>query len=148
MSNLVRLAVAFGAGALVMYLFDPVTGRRRRTWAQAEIEGLSPVRSSRTIDRLREAAAEVRAEAASAVRADERLQARVRSKLAHLVDRPGDVGVDVDNGLVVLSGHVKVSELDALIDAVAAITGVEEVQSQLTTRLGPPAASGEERSRH
>ncbi|MFC5578232.1 BON domain-containing protein [Lysobacter niabensis] len=144
MSNLVRLAVAFGAGALVMYLLDPVTGRRRRAFAQAEFAGLAPG----TVDRLRRTSAEARAQVASAGRGDERLQARVRSRVSQMVGRPGDVGVDVDNGLVVLSGHVRVSELDALIEAVAAIAGVEEVESQLTTHVGPAEAAGGELPRH
>lgn len=147
MSNLVRLAVAFGAGALVMYLFDPVTGRRRRALAQAEMSGLVPTRSG-TVDRLRRVAAEARWQVASESVGNERLQARVRSKVARMVERPGQVGVDVDNGLVVLSGHVKVSELDALIDAVAAVPGVVEVESHLTTHVGPPEATGEDLSRH
>jgi len=144
MSNLVRLAVAFGAGALVMYLFDPVTGRRRRALAQAEFAGLAPS----TVDRLRRTSAEARAQVASAGRGNERLQARIRSKVAQMVGRPGDVGVDVDSGLVVLSGHVRVSELDALIDAVAAVPGVEEVESHLTTHVGPSEPAGGEMPRH
>ena len=157
MSTFARLAVAFGAGALAMYFFDPALGRSRRAFGRYdvhasdeeldELNDLEHADTPRTVDRLRDASARARAEAGASSR-DGWLRARVRSLLDRRVARPGDVGVDVDDGLVVLSGHVKVSELDGLIDAVAALPGVYEVESQLTTRVEGAVATEEERSRH
>ncbi|QSX77885.1 BON domain-containing protein [Agrilutibacter solisilvae] len=153
MSNLVKLAVAFGAGALVMYLFDPVTGRRRRWLAHEhvlagddELDTFAPARSRRPLDRMRDAALEARAQARAELDNDERLEARVRAKIGRLVDRPVDVEVGVEDGFVVLSGHVAVAEIDQLIDEVAALPGVEEVESRLTTRR--EGVAGEESQRH
>lgn len=145
-----RMAVAFGAGALVMYLFDPVTGRRRRALAQDQAvaaghdaERLARAKAKRAVDHVRGAAAEARARSSAEPIDDDRLHARIRARMGHLVDRPGEVEVEVQNGYVVLSGEVKASEVDELIDEVSAMQGVEDVESRLTTGRASQAPAGQ-----
>lgn len=155
MSNLMKLAIAFGAGALVMYMFDPVTGRRRRALAHDRALGESldaaqftQARAQRVADRIRGAAVEAQARTSTDPVDDERLYARIQSKLGHLVERPADVQVEVLDSCAMLSGRVKASELPGLIAGISAIPGVEDVQSRLKVGRARAATSTEQVSRH
>jgi osmotically-inducible protein OsmY len=49
-----------------------------------------------------------------------------------VVERPGDIEVQVRDGYVVLSGTVDEEEIDQVLGTVAAITGVEGVDNLLS----------------
>lgn len=139
MNAVVRLAVAFAAGAAVMYYFDPIIGRRRRALVRDrgvarrhELEALARAKSKRAIDRTRGAMARRRAERANEPVDDVLLHERVRAKLGHLVAHPSAVEVNVQDGRVVLSGRVDVEELDDLLDTVSMMLGVTAVENRLS----------------
>lgn len=139
MNAVVRLAVAFAAGAAAMYYFDPVAGRRRRAMtldqgvaAGHEVEDLARAKSKRAADRVHGAQARARASLSDEPIDDLRLHERIRSRLGRLVDDASAVTVQVSDGHVVLSGNVSEEEVDSLADAVSSMRGVESVDNQLS----------------
>ena len=154
MNTVLRLATAFAAGAAIMYYFDPETGRRRRATARDqglsaghEVEEFARTRSKRAADRVQGAAARTRARLANEPVDDDRLRDRIRSKLGRLVEQPGAVDVQVHERRVVLDGNASTDEIERLVDAVAAIPGVEGVDNRLAAgaRSLTPGAGDEAR---
>lgn len=148
MGQLLKLATAFAAGALAMYLLDPATGRRRRAIARDkalaaghEVQDFAHDTAKHAADRLRGAAARLHEQEPSD---DRQLHDRIRSRLGHLVAQPGKVEVHVENGLVTLSGSARLSEVDELVAAVSTMLGVERVDNRLDAGQAPPASQ----SRH
>jgi hyperosmotically inducible periplasmic protein len=148
MNAVVRLAVAFAAGAAAMYYFDPVAGRRRRAMtrdqgvaASHEVEDFARAKSKRAADRVHGAKARTRARLSDEPIDDLQLHERIRSKLGRLVDNASAVTVQVSDGHVVLSGHVSEEEVESVADAVASMRGVESVDNQLS--VGSEMSSAE-----
>lgn len=148
MKTLVRIAVAFAAGALVMYYLDPATGRRRRALARdrAVSAGCGASRAARATskhaaDRVRGMAARVRGRMSHEDIDDDRLEARVRSQLGRLVARPHGVEVRVRDGVVTLGGSAGAGEVAPLVDAIAAMPGVADVAYRLRTVPAPDTAA-------
>lgn len=142
MNAVVRLAVAFAAGAIAMYYLDPNTGRRRRALmrdqgvaARHDLERYARARSKRAVDRLRGAAAKTRARLAHEPVDDDVLRERIRAKLGHLVEHPGTVTVEVREGMAVLGGRAARGEIDRLVEAVSSMTGVEHVDNRLSVNV-------------
>ncbi|MEI7037638.1 BON domain-containing protein [Fulvimonas yonginensis] len=138
MKHLIKLATAFAAGAITMYMLDPVAGRRRRALARDkavsaghEVEDYARGKVRHAADRLHGAAAQMQARMRDEPVDDEQLQDRIRSQLGHLVAQPGKVEVHVENGVVTLSGSAKLSEVDQLVASVAGMLGVESVDNRL-----------------
>jgi osmotically-inducible protein OsmY len=155
MNNLLRLATALAAGAAIMYYFDPATGRRRRAMAREkgvsaghEVEDFARSRSKRVADRLQGAVARTRARVANAPVDDDRLRERIRSRLGRLVQHPGAVEVQVRDGHVVLGGTAPMDEIDRLVEAVAGMPGVEEVDNRLSSGVRKPASGPMQDARH
>src|SRR6476660_5574282 len=95
---LAQVAAAFAAGALVMFYLDPATGRRRRALVRdrAAATGhdagrFARAKSKRAADRVRGLVARTRGRWSHETIDDDRLEARVRSQLGRLVDRPHGV---------------------------------------------------------
>jgi hyperosmotically inducible periplasmic protein len=139
MNAVVRLAVAFAAGAAAMYYLDPVAGRRRRAMtrdqgvaAGREVEDFARAKSKRAADRVHGVKARTRAHLSDEPIDDLQLHERIRSKLGRLVDDASAVTVQVSDGHVVLSGHVNEEEVDSVADAVASMRGVQSVDNQLS----------------
>lgn len=142
-----RVALAFAAGALVMYLLDPVTGRRRRALvrdrglsaghdAQRYVRG----KTKRAADHLRGVAARTRSSLSRAPIEDDLLHERIRAKLGRLVAHPHDVEVHVHDGWVQLKGSIADDEFDDLVATVSSMRGVRHLESLLRTSSAPPAA--------
>ncbi len=138
MNAVFRMAAAFAAGALVMYCLDPVTGRRRRAAlrdrrvaAAHELGAFARTTSKHAADQVRGVAARTRAQLAGAPVDDDRLQARIRARLGHVVAHPGRVEVGVHDGNVVLKGNAAGEEIAALVAAVSAMPGVAAVDNRL-----------------
>ena len=136
MGTLFRIAAAFAAGAAAMYYLDPETGRRRRALvrdrgiaARHDLEDYASAASRRASDKLQGTAARTRSRVSREPVDDEQLHERIRSRLGHVVERPGDIEVQVRDGYVVLSGSVDEEEIDQLVSAVTAIKGVEGVDN-------------------
>ena len=148
MGTLFRIAAAFAAGAAAMYYLDPETGRRRRAMvrdrsvaARHDLEDFASDATRRASNRLQGAAARTRSRVSREPVDDEQLHEHIRSRLGHVVERPGDIDVQVRDGYVVLSGSADEEEIDQLVSAVAAIKGVEGVDNLLSVRGGEGGAS-------
>ena len=149
MKNLLRITAAFGAGMLLMYFLDPNTGRRRRALVRDravatghDVQRFASANSRHVANHLRGVAARTRGRLAREEIEDDRLEARVRSRLGRLVEHPHGVEVRVREGCVVLKGAASADEIDDLVDAIASMPGVEEVDCHLTP--GVTATSSEE----
>ena len=131
-------AIAAALGAACMYWLDPQRGRRRRallrdrlTRARARFRhGMGPVARD-SANRLKGIKARATSSFTRGVAGDDVLMARVRSTLGRYVSHPGAIGVTVSGSRVMLSGDVLRREHDALLRAVAGVSGVMDVDDRL-----------------
>lgn len=149
MNTMFRIIAAAAAGAAVMYYLDPVAGRRRRalvrdkgTAVRHDAGDYARVKSRRAANRMRGVVARARSTVSPGSIGDDRLHDRIRAKLGHLVDRPGAVEVNVQDGHVVMTGSVLVGEAGELADAVSSMRGVASVESRLAEQASHEMASG------
>lgn len=152
-----RLITGVVVGAGAMYLLDPDRGARRRSLLRDRGvhvghklgDGLAATaRDAR--NRTAGAAAELRSRFRKDQADDEVLHERVRSAIGRVVSHPGAISVIVSQARVTLVGHVLAHELDALIERVSRVRGIEEVHNELEihhTADGVPDLQGEGRSR-
>ncbi|GAB3097578.1 BON domain-containing protein [Lysobacter terrae] len=152
MNAALKIVVAFAAGAAAMYYFDPVAGRRRRALARDQrvarahhFEDFAAAQAKRAADRVRGAAARTRDAMSSEPIDDEVLRERIRSKLGHVLDHPGQIEVQVRDGHVLLTGHAHDDEIDEVIAVVAAMRGVVDVDSRLSSPAPADESSGSSR---
>jgi CBS domain len=128
------------AGAGLMYLLDPKRGAARRTRllsrstkllhrAGHAIEAWEHDLANRAMGATARAERLLHREAVP----DEKLQARVRSALGHLLAHPRQVAVEVKNGNVAMSSTLRPEELARLESGVAKVPGVHAVAV-----AGPP----------
>ncbi len=146
LGTLCNVALAFAAGALMMYFLDPNTGRRRRALVRdrgvsmsRDAERLVRGKSKRAADRLKGLAARTRANLSSTPIDDDMLHDRIRSRLGRLVGHPHHVEVHVHDGWVQLKGTVAEEEFEDLLHAVSSIRGVRNLESLLRTASSPTA---------
>lgn len=144
-------AAAIGAG--LTYFFDPARGARRRNLVRDKLVHLR-ARADDAIgttvrdlgNRARGLAAETRGRLRRGDDADDPvIIGRVRSVLGRVVSHPSAVDVTAEGGWVTLSGAILADEVDALLDAVRGVRGVEEVDNRLEpheTADGVPALQG------
>jgi osmotically-inducible protein OsmY len=139
MKTLLRIAAAAATGALVMYFMDPERGTRRRALVRGkaaaagqDVGDFARTGSRHVANRARGVIARARDRFAGEELSDDRVQARIRSQLGRLVGRPHAVEVQVNDGRVVLSGTARADEIDGLLEAVAAMRGVEAVDSRIS----------------
>ncbi len=134
----VAALTAGAAGAGLMFFFDPLHGRRRRS--SLRDQALSMVRTRELEARragrdLRHRAHGLVAEAKGALLRhevpDEILIERVRERLGRSTSHPHAIAVEVKNGHVRLTGHVLADEVDRLIDRLSAVRGVRSVEPAL-----------------
>lgn len=127
-----------GLGAGLMYVFDPVYGKRRR--ALIRDKALHAAVASRVVlgkkahdigNRARGLLAEAGSHLHREEVSDETLAARVRSKMGRSVSRPEDVEVMASEGGVTLRGIVRSEEYDGLFRSVSKVRGVRGVENQL-----------------
>jgi uncharacterized membrane protein len=133
-----------GAGAATAFLFDPVTGRRRRhRLADATVhlrhrasDAASSVRRDWR-NRTRGLAAMVRRRWVAEQPDDAVLEERVHSALGRVVSRPHAITVKVDRGHVILDGPVPSGDEHRLVHAVRAVRGVKTVESRFDPHIQP-----------
>jgi osmotically-inducible protein OsmY len=132
------LFAALGAG--VMYLLDPQQGRRRRALVRDKMvhygkrTGRVVERTSRDVaNRTRGKAYVTRKRIEGEEVPDGVLVDRVRAAMGHVIDNPHDVLVSAQGGRVTLAGRVQADEVDRLLERVAAIPGVGDVENRLET---------------
>lgn len=128
-----------GLGAAAMYLADPLTGARRRAMIRDQaVHGVRRTevawgKASRDLEHRIEG---VRSRVASLGSAedepsDEKLHARVRSRIGRAVTHPHAVHTQVEGGHVTLSGPILRREYDPLMDEVRDVPGVRSVEDRL-----------------
>jgi BON domain len=126
-------------GAVAMFIFDPILGRRRRAVLRdkkARLENSLKEGLRISLQDLKNRTwglvAEGRAAFLEGNVDDEVLANRVRSKLGFIVRHPSSIEVEVNNGRVILRGPVLSDEVQQLIERVRSIRGVREVDNLLT----------------
>ena len=139
MKRLLALATGIAAGALVMYMLDPNSGRRRRALvrdkaiaAGHDVEKLARGTTRQTANHVRGVAAKVRARAHRSHPDDEQLHDHIRSQLGHALHHPARVEVNVDHGHVVLKGTADPAEMERLVTTISKMRGVHGVENRLT----------------
>ena len=130
-----------GAGAATAYLFDPISGnRRRRRLADAIVHYTNETGdAAATVGRdLRNRTRGVVAELQRTIRStpvdDRVLQERVRAAMGRVISHPHAVAVKARGGHVTLSGPVKGAEEHRLLSTVMAIDGVKNVDTRFERR--------------
>ena len=142
MNGLMKVATVFAAGAAAMYYLDPDAGRRRRAMtrdkslaAGRDLQENARQAGRRMSGRARGAVSEMESAMESAMDdapvSDQKLEARIRSQLGHMVDRPGDIAVEVTDGHVVLSGTASDEEVASLTRELAGMDGVADVENRM-----------------
>ena len=142
MNGLMKVATVFAAGAAAMYYLDPDAGRRRRAMtrdkslaAGRDLQENARQAGRRISDRAQGAVSEMGSAVDTAMDdapvSDQKLEARIRSQLGHMVDRPGDIAVEVNDGHVVLSGTASEDEVASLTRELAGMDGVADVENRM-----------------
>jgi hypothetical protein len=143
------LIAGVGAGALLIYIFDPQTGRRLRTATRDKALRLAhktadaiDVTSRDLKNRALGVMAEARGFLSEGAVSDEVIEERVRSKLGFLASHPSSIKVKAENGKVILSGPMLQDEVDRLLRRVASIRGVGSVENRLEAHASPESVPG------
>jgi uncharacterized membrane protein len=128
-----------GLGAGLMYMFDPVRGRRRRALTRdqmAHAARLLKRATGMTSRDLSHRAHGILAEGSHLLRreevSDDVIAARVRARIGRSVSHPHAISVTVNDGHVTLSGPVLAHEAHRLFSGVSSTHGVNGVENLLT----------------
>ena len=143
--NALSLVGGLGAGAGLMYVLDPVQGKRRRALLRDQGVRLAnkACAATETVARdLSHRAAGFVAEAKAlllggAPVSDDRLVQRVRAALGRLVSHPRAIAVSAHEGQITLRGPVLAGEADRLLAGVRDVAGVREVHNQMEVHDQP-----------
>jgi uncharacterized membrane protein len=135
---------SLGAGAGLMYLFDPDRGACRRARLKDKAAhainktGAAAGSVSRDLtNRVRGLAAQAGSVFKSGDADDDTLAARVRSKMGRAVSHPGAIEVTARDGVVTLGGDALIHEVDALLSCARSTPGVRGVDNQLQIHNRP-----------
>jgi len=141
----------FTLGVGVMYLMDPVGGRRRRalmrdgaTRALHQSQGFLDKAGQDLKNRIQGRPHEARGggDERDDLPMDDVLAERVRAKLGHHVSHPRAVHADVADGHVTLRGDILREETREALSAVSDVPGVEGVSNELLEHDTPDAVPG------
>jgi uncharacterized membrane protein len=128
-----------GLGAGLMYIFDPVRGKRRRALMRDQLTHTGRVLARAmpiTKRDLKQRAYGLLAEGSHLFQHEEVsndvLEARVRAKIGRSVSHPHAISVAVDNGLVTLSGMILDREVSRMLLGISSVRGVRDVDNRLT----------------
>jgi hypothetical protein len=142
-----------GLGAGLMFVFDPVYGKRRRglirdkvTHAAVAARDVVGRRARDISNRARGLVAGAGAHLRREQVSDETLAARVRSKLGRAVSKSGDIEVLASEGRVTLRGIVPAQEAERLLRRVSRVRGVLDLENQLKLKRRHGEAAGGERA--
>lgn len=150
MARPLNIVTAFAAGAALMFYLDPNQGRRRRALVRDKSLSLSHDmrdyagrKRTHLGNRMKGLAA--RAGFAGQQRDgidDAQLRDEIVQKAALLLSNPMAVEIDVEDGVVHLSGRVPAGESDVLLEKIAAMRGVQEIDDQLDVESSTDGADG------
>ena len=137
-------SAALGAGAGLMYLFDPDRGACRRARLRDGVThvinktGMAAGSTSRDLsNRARGLVAQAASIFKNGDTDDDTLAARVRSRMGRAVSHPGAVEVTTRDGVVRLSGEILSHEVDPMLSCVRATPGVRGIDNQLRIHSKP-----------
>lgn len=143
------LLAATGLGTILMYLFDPRTGTRRRAVIRDKVRRAARLAGKGTATTWRDVrnrACGILNEASSLLElrsvSDDVLAERVRSKLSFLVRHPSSIQVAAERGRVTLSGPILSYEVDDLLQGVRRVKGAVEVVNRLEIHEEPGQVPG------
>lgn len=152
MDKRVALISGMGLGAGLMFLLDPSLGRRRRHVIGDKARSLAgdcEDQLGKTGRNLRNHARGRVAQARHLLRDepvdDVTLVERVRAALGRAASHPSAIEVSAHDGSVTLIGPVSASELDVVIEHVASVRGVRDLDCRLECQEAPaegPLAEG------
>lgn len=138
MSALSRSVIGICLAAGAMYLFDPVSGHRRRLLLRHELSRAANRLDHRTRHTRRDLshrAHDIAERIKSSERfTDRKVHAGIRNALKRATLHPKAVDVAVHAGHAILRGDVHSHEIDDLLDAVRSVPGVRVVTDHLTSR--------------
>jgi hypothetical protein len=159
LSKLSLLAVGIAAGSVAMFFFDAVSGGRRRALVRDKIVGvghdvgyLAQAKGKRAADYVRGLFVTLHLDRVtrSEPQSDQQLHDRIRARLGRVISHPKSVYVEVNQGRVVLSGHILTEQVDKLLNEVQHNVGVRAVDNQLVchdTAQGIPELQGRTETR-
>lgn len=133
-----KLLSGLALGAVLMYLFDPDRGARRRKLLSDQVSRLLSQsddligKTGRDLrNRTRGLVAETSAWLSGEEIDDVVLVERARSAMGRVVSHPGAIQVTSKNGRVTLHGPILAREVDPLLSAVSSVRGVGSIDNQL-----------------
>ena len=143
----IRIAtLSFAAGVVAATLLDPERGRGRRAQLRQRTDALLRRTAKKSERAIRAAESELHGAAQKLQHlrpedmhpADDRLLDRVRSELFRDPTIPkGQINLSVEDGTLVLRGHVDTDSLKQTVETRArTIAGVEEVDNRLNITAG------------
>lgn len=138
MKNPVMVFGALGIGAGLMYFLDPNRGKRRRALVKDRAVSLTN-EASRELNKtgvdLRNRAQGVWFETEKLfedeVPTDAQLERKIRARLGRLTSHPHQIKTAVEDGNVTLSGFILADEELLVLNGVASICGVKEIENKL-----------------
>lgn len=126
---------AVAAGALAMYYLDPELGAQRRKLLADLVRSGLPGGER---DGGGRATRRVYHRTTSAdPQTDAELRDRIQARLDRMVSHPRAIQVEVDNGVVRLSGRVLAKERDGLLEQVQQMPGVQKLVNAMTAHDHP-----------
>jgi hypothetical protein len=129
---------AAAAGATGMQYLDPDLGERRRALlAELVRNGLPSERRNGGRIARRSYAAALSGPQGDDPSSDAELRERVQSRLGRVVSHPGAIRIDVDQGVVRLSGRVLAKERDGLLAQVEQVPGVRGLVNAMSAHDHP-----------
>lgn len=138
-----------GAGAALMYLFDPERGKRRRALLRDKVFHVAhstgeklDVKSRDAANRLHGLLARTRSLLTRERVPDTVVAERVRSRIGHVVSHPGSIEVTVQDGRVTLTGPALSRELDQLLSEAARVRSVTGIENKLDLHEEPGSVPG------
>jgi uncharacterized membrane protein len=139
------VGAALGAGAGLMYFFDPDRGATRRaklkdgaTRAVNKTRSAAGTAARDLANRAHGIAARTNSFLKTGDADDETLAARVRSRLGRVVSRPSAVEVMATDGVVILAGEVLAREIDALLSCARSTPGVRRLETRFQIHSKSP----------
>lgn len=136
MKHTIEKAGALALGALAMYYLDPQLGPQRRALLVDLLRGRLRARGGGGMPRRMSRRAYHRIPRADPQR-DAELRDEIREALGRWVAHPRAIEVEVENGVVRLSGDVLSKERDGLLLQVLQMPGVQKLVNAMTAHDNP-----------
>ncbi|MBE7369596.1 BON domain-containing protein [Ramlibacter pallidus] len=128
---------AAAAGAVAMYYLDPELGAQRRALLAELVRGGLPGGERRSHGRGRYARRAYHPPMPADGRSDAELRDRIQTRLGRMVSHPRAIRVDVEDGVVHLSGRVLAKEHEGLLEQVRQMPGVQRLESTMSAHDFP-----------